>query len=323
MPNFVPLHLTHNPFDPNRVDPNDLVTIPIGVKLGLNNLNAKFQVYVKQFQQMSPPQLQNHALIILGPHMSGRSSFCNLASQKLRQRLQDSGVDPQDVFLFESSPPLALGDNKGPNESLRDIFRGLLNKMQDDPQNRFAAVPFKEAKKALLDAKRLNDICNAFLWHLEDPLRKLSSPKIFVFDNLNSADVYTQIFRALSNISSIRIVSAFWDSDVRKHLQAVHADDKHAFFVVLESLEFTDVLALVQHNLRRARNGHPDGLFPFEGGAISKFFEAPNAKLQPFGRIIKACFRSLELKAVELEINPLKLDLPINHDYMLKAYEQG
>jgi hypothetical protein len=323
MPDITPLNLTHNPFDPTRVDPSDLVTIPVGAKVGLNDLNAKFQKYLNPIQRMSLPQLQSHMLVIQGPHMGGRSSFCRLVTQRLMDRLGALGINADDVFTFENNQPLLLGEDKGPNESLRDIFLDLLSKMQNDSRRRFSAISFKDAKRGFLEAKRLADICNVFILYLEEPLRDLGKPTIFIFENLHSVEVYSQLVRALRNVTSIRIVSAFSGSDVGRYLIAVHRTDNQVFFLTLESLEMADILALIQHNLKIARTGQADALFPFQRAAIEKFFESPNARLQPFGRIVKACFRSLESKISELDSNPNVADVPLSHDYMLRAYELG
>lgn len=319
MPNFIPLELSCNPFAPERIVLKDLVGIPVKGKIGLNDLQGKLVAYGTFLDNMKKPELLNHTVVVVGPHMGGRTSFCGLVLERLWQRFKDLdvGINPADIFRFESHPQQGLQDDKGPNENLRDLFRHLLTAMKDDQRKRFAGVDFKDAKRELLHAKLLGDISAAFLVHLEDPLRDLPAPKVLIFENLDSSELFNELFRALSDIPSIKIITAYSNSPVHKHLTSALSSSHQALVTELESLDFEEVRALVKHTLENARKDHAGELFPFNEKAISGFFELPNAPLQPFGRITRACFRSIERMAEEIESAPhAARKPPIDYDYM-------
>jgi len=213
-----------------------------------------------------------------------------------------------------------MAQEMGPNAALKAILEDLLIKMEMDTVFGFDATEIDNAFQALSKAKELGEISSSFSLNMRKSLARRSPPLLLVFENLNSAGLYEQLRSTFFRFPTIIIVSAYSMSAASIDFAKLHKNDLASWRTQLDSLECEEIKALVEHNLSQDRGQKFGGLFPFEVAAIDGFFN-PLANKQPLGRIMRACYSSLELRATELGTNPAARR-DISYDDMRQALQQ-
>jgi hypothetical protein len=320
MPNYTPLSLTRNPFDPAFVDPNDLLTIPVAGKAGLDHLSAKVTEYEKKLSGLADADFNRHSVCVTGPSKGGRSTFLKLLTLKLNDRLAAVGMKPAGLYRYASHPDTQINDEAGPNVTLKNILRGLLVDMTKNGGGRFDTKIIAEVFGTVLSAKELADISNAFVQRMDLSLSGLQEPLVLIFENLNSAGLYQYLQQTFLNIPSILMITSYSSGAAGIEFQAIHGSDRLAWWTNLDPVDCREILALTEHNLNRARSARQPGVFPFEQAAIEGFF-AGGINRQPIGRLMHACFYSIENKATNLETNAAA-PIHISHQDMQEALQR-
>jgi hypothetical protein len=212
-----------------------------------------------------------------------------------------------------------MAQERGPNAALKEILLDLLSKMEDDSAGRFDLEAIDATIDAVLKAEQLEHISNAFFGKMRKSLKSLKVPLMLVFENLISQGLYEYLRNTFRSIPSIMFISAYPYTPPAAEFMELHGKDPVAWLAHVDSLECMEIKALVEHNLRMRRAQTRADLFPFEPLAIDGFFAEPVRK-QPMGRVMRACYGSIESRATELEANA-SANAIINYEDMLEALE--
>jgi hypothetical protein len=312
--------LTGNPFDPHSINLSDLVSLRIGERVGVGKLREQVEKYERMLSSFQAEDFNDHSVAVLGPYQGGRTSFLTILLGCLERRIRELGIDPDGLFQFRNHPRSEMALERGPNAALKEILLDLLSKMDDDLGGRFDGSAIDTTIRAISRAEKLEDISNAFFEEMRRSLKSLKVPLLLVFENLISQGLYGYLRRTFLHVHSIIFISAYLQTPTATEFERLHDKDPRAWSAHLDSLDCAEITALVEHNLERRRAQSRTDLFPFAPLAIEGFFAGP-AKKQPMGRMMRACYGSIESRAAELEANA-SANVIIDHKDMLEALER-